>query len=191
MQKKISAILLLATVIVLSSIGLEAQTYRLERYVFGSGGVVDALTTGYRMNGIVGQLAIDNYTSAAGNYAVQQGFWVSFVVTDVPEEVKHDNSMYNYPNPFNQQTTIQYELAGTAVVTLRIYDMMGNVVKTLIQGSVQDGGIQSIMWDGRNESGLDVGSGSYVYELVANPAQLAGAPTFEAFTIRNVMIIVR
>jgi hypothetical protein len=191
MQKKISAILLLATVIVLSSIGLEAQTYRLERYVFGSGGVVDALTTGYRMNGIVGQLAIDNYTSAAGNYAVQQGFWVSFVVTDVPEEVKHDNSMYNYPNPFNQQTTIQYELAGTAVVTLRIYDMMGNVVKTLIQGSVQDGGIQSIMWDGRNESGLDVGSGSYVYELVANPAQLAGAPTFEAFTIRNVMILVR
>jgi len=191
MQKKISAILLLATVIVLSSIGLEAQTYRLERYVFGSGGVVDALTTGYRMNGIVGQLAIDNYTSAAGNYAVQQGFWVSFVVTDVPEEVKHDNSMYNYPNPFNQQTTIQYELAGTAVVTLRIYDMMGNVVKTLIQGAVQDGGIQSIMWDGRNESGLDVGSGSYVYELVANPAQLAGAPTFEAFTIRNVMIIVR
>jgi hypothetical protein len=190
MQKKLTAILILGAVMVLSSIGLDAQPYKLQRWVFGSGGVVDAQTTNNtRMSGIVGQFAIDKITGS--NYAVEQGFWIYFEYVDVPENPKSENNLYNYPNPFFTNTTIKYELAGTAVVTLKIYDMMGNVVKTLVQGSVQDVGEQFVEWDGRNESGMDVSSGSYIYELSAQPAQVAGAAGFSSFTMRNVMILVR
>ena len=77
----------------------------------------------------------------------------------------------NYPNPFNPETWIPYQLAKPADVTLRIYNIKGVVVRTLALGH-QPAGIyqnrsRAAYWDGRNEFGEPVASGVYFYTLSA------------------------
>ncbi len=71
----------------------------------------------------------------------------------------------NYPNPFNPSTTIEYSLPLDKKVTLRIYDMMGRVVRTLVDDQVQSAGRYKVQWDGRNQQGTRVASGVYLYAL--------------------------
>ena len=75
----------------------------------------------------------------------------------------------NYPNPFNPETWIPYRLAEEAFVTLTIYDLSGQVVRTLEVGhrmaSVYETRSKAIYWDGRNEVGEQVASGVYYYHL--------------------------
>jgi len=72
----------------------------------------------------------------------------------------------NYPNPFNPATTIKYELPVQSTVTLTIYTILGQKVKTLVNG-VEDAGVKQVQWDGRNERGLGVATGVYFYRLEA------------------------
>lgn len=72
----------------------------------------------------------------------------------------------NYPNPFNPSTTIRYALPEDANVRLRVYDIAGRLVKTLIQGT-QNAGYYYVMWDGTDNAGKATASGIYIYELVA------------------------
>ncbi len=78
----------------------------------------------------------------------------------------------NYPNPFNPETWIPYQLATPAEVTLTIYDMNGGVVRRLEVGHQAPGMYQSrsraVYWDGRNQRGESVASGLYFYTLRAN-----------------------
>ncbi len=72
----------------------------------------------------------------------------------------------NFPNPFNPTTTIKYALPTESNVELKIYDLMGREIRTLVNGN--DGiGYKEIMWDGKNNSGNQVSSGIYLYRLVA------------------------
>jgi len=73
----------------------------------------------------------------------------------------------NYPNPFNPETTISFELSKEAIVTLTIYDMAGQVVRTLIDDQTMTAGHYKGVWDGRNDRGAKVGSGVYFYQLNA------------------------
>ena len=77
----------------------------------------------------------------------------------------------NYPNPFNPETWIPYQLAKPAEVTLTIYDIRGRVVRTLILGNQPAGVYQSrskaAHWDGRNHFGEKVATGLYFYTLKA------------------------
>lgn len=72
----------------------------------------------------------------------------------------------NYPNPFNPSTTIEYALPGAAQVVLKIYNLLGQEVKTLVNG-YQNAGLQSVQWDGRDNSGKPAGSGVYIYQVEA------------------------
>jgi len=72
----------------------------------------------------------------------------------------------NYPNPFNPATVIRYDLPEATDVVLKIYDVMGREVRTLVNVK-QAAGYQSISWDGRNEQGVKVASGLYIYKLIA------------------------
>ena len=79
--------------------------------------------------------------------------------------------LHNYPNPFNPETWIPYQLAKPAEVTLRIYAVNGAVVRTLALGH-QPAGVYRIRsraayWDGRNAVGEPVASGLYFYTLTA------------------------
>ena len=77
----------------------------------------------------------------------------------------------NYPNPFNPETWIPYQLAVPAKVTLTIYDMSGGTVRRLEVGLQAAGSYQSrsraLYWDGRNGRGESVASGLYFYTLRA------------------------
>ena len=78
----------------------------------------------------------------------------------------------NYPNPFNPETWIPYQLATPAEVTLTIYDMNGKVVRRLAVGHRAAGIYRSrsraTYWDGRNQLGESVASGLYFYTLTAD-----------------------
>ena len=77
----------------------------------------------------------------------------------------------NYPNPFNPETWIPYQLASAADVTLRIHAVDGTLVRTLSLGHKAVGVYQSrsraAYWDGRNELGESITSGVYFYTLTA------------------------
>ena len=70
----------------------------------------------------------------------------------------------NYPNPFNPSTTIVYELPSTEKIMLKVYDILGREVKTLVNG-VMPAGKHTISWDGTNNLGNKVSSGVYIYSL--------------------------
>ncbi len=78
----------------------------------------------------------------------------------------------NYPNPFNPETWIPYQLAEEAEVTLTIYDMNGQIVRRLAVGHQAAGMYRSrshaAYWDGRNQLGEPVASGLYFYTLTAD-----------------------
>ena len=78
----------------------------------------------------------------------------------------------NYPNPFNPETWIPYQLSEPAEVTLRIYAVSGVLVRTLNLGH-QLAGLyhqqsRAAYWDGKNELGEPVASGIYFYTLTAD-----------------------
>ena len=72
----------------------------------------------------------------------------------------------NYPNPFNPATTIRFGLPQPTAVTLTIYNVLGQHVRTLIKAELL-AGFHTVQWDGRSESGHPVSSGVYVYRLQA------------------------
>jgi hypothetical protein len=82
---------------------------------------------------------------------------------DVPQAT---TLLGNYPNPFNPSSNIQYALSEDAYVTLKIYNMLGQVVATLVD-EPQTAGYKSIVWNGKNESGAGVSSGIYIYRMTA------------------------
>ncbi len=70
----------------------------------------------------------------------------------------------NYPNPFNPQTTISYQLPVCSKATLKIYDVLGKEVRTLVNEN-KAAGCHSVIWDGRDNSGQLVSSWVYFYQL--------------------------
>jgi len=84
---------------------------------------------------------------------------------------KETELLANYPNPLNPETWIPYRLAEDAFVTLTIYDLSGQVIRTLNLGhrtaSAYESRSKAIYWDGRNGLGEPVASGIYFYNLMA------------------------
>jgi flagellar hook assembly protein FlgD len=70
------------------------------------------------------------------------------------------------PNPFQSRTTLAYDLARRDPVDLRIYDVSGRLVRTLIAGDVEEAGPHVIEWDGRSDAGATSLSGLYFGRLV-------------------------
>jgi hypothetical protein len=71
----------------------------------------------------------------------------------------------NYPNPFNPATTITFNVPDQASVSLEIFNVLGQRVKTLADNRVYESGIQSEVWDGKNDQGTMVPSGTYFSRL--------------------------
>ena len=72
----------------------------------------------------------------------------------------------NAPNPFNPKTTVAYHVPHESSVTIRVYDVAGRCVRTLVDGLVEPGR-HAAVWDGTNESGDAVGSGIYFCTMEA------------------------
>lgn len=78
--------------------------------------------------------------------------------------------LQNFPNPFNPETTIHYNLATSSDVTLQIYNVVGQVVRTLVS-EPQSAGRYQVRWNGTDDRGVPVSSGIYFYSVRAGKFQ--------------------
>ena len=72
----------------------------------------------------------------------------------------------NFPNPFNPKTTLTYNLPQSSFVSLKVYNLLGQEVRTLV-GEAQTNGLKTIEWDATSNSGSTVASGTYIARLFA------------------------
>ncbi len=109
---------------------------------------------------------------------------ISSIPTDITEfdngNLPIDYHLYqNYPNPFNPNTTIEFNLPTRSVVTLLIYNLLGQQVKELINQKFSAGNYR-VTWDGINNSGVKVSSGIYLYRIKT-----------ESFTATKKMVLLK
>lgn len=170
-----------------------AQDTKMKKFVIGSGGMVgEQNSQEITLSGTFGQVAIEKITNApeGERYDLYQGFWTpDGIIGGTDVEFYPDNeqlSVTNYPNPFTTHTTVKYSLNETALLSLRIYDVEGNLIKVFNEETRTAGDIE-YLWDATNMSGMEVGSGSYVYELIVKPLGFGA----ETYSLRNIMVLAK
>ena len=72
----------------------------------------------------------------------------------------------NYPNPFNPETQIQYAIPKNGQVTIAIYDILGRLVRTLVDED-KPAGFYQVTWNGKNKDGKLVSNGIYLLQMKA------------------------
>ena len=110
-----------------------------------------------------------NYTAKPAYYAIQQALEnAPCSISEYPNEnlnnMKNIKLFNNHPNPFSQLTIINYELRTAGNVVLRIFDMLRQEVRTLMNEN-KPTGYHSVVWNGADNSGRQVSSGVYFYSL--------------------------
>ncbi len=90
----------------------------------------------------------------------------------------------NYPNPLKNSTTISYSLKYSSYVTLRIYNVLGEVVKTFVSNNYNLPGTYMVNWDGRDYSGKTLPAGVYYYELTLEGTEYRVGKTREMIIVR-------
>lgn len=83
---------------------------------------------------------------------------------NTPNLPETHNLSQNFPNPFNPNTTISYQLTSPGRVNITIYNVLGQAVKTIVDEDKPQGEY-SIVWDGKNNAGKNLASGTYFYQL--------------------------
>jgi hypothetical protein len=104
-----------------------------------------------------------------GDYIYSTSFTASLTTAiDDPFAVNvlpNDMGISNYPNPFNAETKISFNLAESGPVDLKIYDITGRAVRQLVHED-RPAGLSQLIWDGRNDNGSNLVSGVYFARLV-------------------------
>ena len=90
---------------------------------------------------------------------------ISVHETFIPDLPKSSALHQNYPNPFNPTTRLEFDLPKQVDLTLKIYDLAGRVVTTLVDKSIRPG-YHRLVWNGRNYRGQQVPTGIYIARLV-------------------------
>ncbi len=97
-------------------------------------------------------------------------------INTVDDETKYSPREYflsdNYPNPFNPEKNIRVEINKLAFTSLRIYNLKGQLVKTLVSEELPPGHY-GYKWNGTNETGKKVSSGLYIYRLISGKTSIA------------------
>tara|TARA_B100002052_G_scaffold94259_2_gene86962 strand:+ start:18322 stop:19125 length:804 start_codon:yes stop_codon:yes gene_type:complete len=117
------------------------------------------------------RMVLSDPTGSAMESSFSTGCW-TVGSSDMCDVLSNDSSPYsfglskNYPNPFNPTTTIGYDVAVAGEVSIIIYDMMGREVKNLVSDYANPGSY-SVVWNAKNNQGLEVSAGMYVYKMIA------------------------
>ena len=92
-------------------------------------------------------------------------------IADIPNGLPAEFALYqNYPNPFNPTTAIRYDLSNSSTVSLKIFNVLGQEVRTLVNEK-QSAGFKTVAWDARDNFGNPLASGIYVYKLEASASR--------------------
>ncbi len=90
---------------------------------------------------------------------------VEIIYGDAP--LPYDYELFqNFPNPFNPSTSVMFTVPKNGLVTIKVYDMLGQEVTTLVN-EVVERGVYTVNWDGMTDKGSYVSSGNYIYRMVA------------------------
>jgi len=135
--------------------------------------VVTAMTVNLPSNSRLYSLDAETSSAASGGDKTQIAYYGALGLvkqvtpaeeTNSAQAVRHYELFANYPNPFNPTTTITYQIPQAGRVTLKIYNMLGQVVRILVDAEVA-AGLHAVTWDGRDGKGEQVASGVYLYQL--------------------------
>ncbi len=118
---------------------------------------------GYNFKGVIDEIRIYNYALSTEEIqnVFKEGTAVHATASGVPDRTA---LVQNYPNPFNSYTQINYTLESRGRVMIRIVNLLGQEVCTLVD-EVKPPGYYTVTWDGRNEQGNPVATGLYCYEM--------------------------
>lgn len=94
-------------------------------------------------------------------------------VAQTAEHLNEQDVIVAYPNPFNPQTQIRFRLKEAAAVKLQIFNVNGQLVKTLVNGKLA-AGVHERQWNARNHNGIAVASGTYLYRLQIDGQAITG-----------------
>jgi len=111
----------------------------------------------------------DDFNIISGTAANRGGDEINSRLSEIPFTF---SLAQNYPNPFNPVTTIQFSIPVSGDITLKVYDILGQEVVTLIEGSVT-AGTHHVIWNGTNMNTLQVPSGVYIYRLQSDMTTLS------------------
>ncbi len=70
----------------------------------------------------------------------------------------------NFPNPFNASTTVKYRIPLNGYVSLKVYNILGREIRTLVDG-FREAGVYRVVWDGKDDRGMQAASGVYFYKI--------------------------
>ena len=163
--------ILAAAVLLFATVGTTAQT-QLPWSVVGSGGSLGAQGNQRVLSATIGQTVI-GLGSVTDGSGISQGFWLPIDTMTVGVDEFDPNLMTadigNYPNPFSTSTTIRFNLPVDGPVTVRVFDLVGNLVRT-IYAEVSMAGEQEVLFDGLTDTGAPLATGTYLYDVSATTA---------------------
>ena len=151
---------------------VQGQTYLMRKDVLSEAGV-EASSASYVLYGSAAQPVIG--LSSSASYIESAGFWHmgALEMPGVQEGIPRISVLprvyslnQNFPNPAADQTTIQYALPKESRVALRVYDVAGRLVTTLVDAT-EKAGYRRAVWDGKDSGGRAVAAGTYFYRLNA------------------------
>ncbi len=126
-----------------------------------------ALVNAYYKDSLVNRAKVDTFVLRADAIILFEANIVTGVGYEVLPNIPNDYTLsQNYPNPFNPSTKIQFGLPASENVQLKIYDVLGREVRTLVNEQY-NAGMYSVQWDGKNNYGKQVATGMYIYHLRA------------------------
>ncbi len=160
-MKTLSMLSLMLLLVILNNQVVYSQSVQWS--TFSSGGNVSTVST-TQLVSTIGQQFVGSTQNA--NTAIESGFLVhgAFGPTNINEgkQLPQKYSLFqNYPNPFNPSTTVHFELPKESYVTLKVYNMLGQEVLTVLDNEFE-AGRYNVKIDGAN-----ISSGLYFYRLVA------------------------
>lgn len=135
----------------------------------GEGGYLDLMGSG-SVNRIADLGTVVLSTGESANNRFSSAEWISSVTAaeheaEVGQLLPSSFELYqNYPNPFNPETIINYQVNMDALIRIAVYDIKGQLIKILVEQQ-QGPGFYSLTWDGTDEFGSKVASGTYLYRL--------------------------
>lgn len=118
---------------------------------------IDTVTGNGTLIGLTGRAGLSALSTSGITIGINEP-----LNTEIPDQF---NLYACYPNPFNPSTTITFDVPKQSKVEIKVYNILGQEVRTLVNSS-QSAGRKTVLWDGKNNEGAAVSSGLYMYRLI-------------------------
>ncbi len=165
----------------------------LFRSTNGSGGILFSQNSNYLHSATFGETIVGE--SQDPKHIVLSGFWATpipfttRIESDASVEQEKFHLSQNYPNPFKSITYYDIMLPKRATVSITVFDISGRIVRYLINDKVYNPGIHKFSWDGKDQNGRPIPSGSYFYKLMVYRQSANSNTNIQFQTTKKMMIL--